>query len=107
MPRIDEIAFAKLVSGGKVYRNTCIVSREGVDGRWWRKNGSAFSPDDFAGVVEKKPEIVILGTGFMNRVNVLPETLKLFGSEQIECEVMDSQSALGIGSTPCWIQGAR
>ena len=93
MPRIEDIAFAKLVSGGKVYRNTCLVSREAVDGRWWRKDGGAFSPEDFSDVMARGPDTIILGTGFMNKVKVPDDTLELFRNAGVTCEVLDSTEA--------------
>ena len=94
MPKVDDIAFAKLVSGGKVYRTTCLVYRDKVDSRWWRKTGTAFSPEDFEEMIATRPEIVILGLGFMNRVTVLPETVARFKDEGITCEVLDSVPAM-------------
>lgn len=94
MPKIDDISFAKLVSGGKVYRSTCLVYKDKIDGRWWRKNGSAFSPEDFDEAIASKPETIILGVGFMNKVSVLPETLERFEKEGIAVEVIDCQPAM-------------
>jgi hypothetical protein len=93
MPKIEDIAFARLVSAGKVYRSACIVSEKGVNGKWWRKNGMTFSPEDFDSVIESKPEIVILGTGFMNKASVLPETVQRFAATGIELEAVDSATA--------------
>ena len=94
MPIIDDISFAKLVSGGKVYRSTCLVYKDKIDGRWWRKNGSAFSPEDFDEAISSKPEIVVLGVGFMNKVDILPETLERFKKDGISVKVMDSKPAM-------------
>jgi hypothetical protein len=94
MPRIDDISFTKLVSGGKVCRTTCLVYPDKVDSRWWRKEGTAFSPEDFDTTIASRPETVVLGVGFMNRVSVLPETLARFENEGIKCEVLDSQPAM-------------
>lgn len=84
MLKIDEVAFAKLVCNGKVYRAPLVVYPDRVDGRWWRKDGMAFSPEDFDSVIEAKPEIVVLGTGFSGSVNVLDETKQRFEREGIE-----------------------
>ena len=94
MPKIEDIAFAKLVSGGKVYRTTCLVSRDSIDGRWWRRDGSAFSPEDFKEVVEKGLDTMVLGIGFMNKVKVPDETLEFFESAGVSCEIMDSTEAM-------------
>ncbi|MCD6333005.1 MAG: hypothetical protein J7L89_07005 [Bacteroidales bacterium] len=94
MAKIDDISFAKLVSGGKVCRTTCLVFRDKIDSRWWRKTGTVYSPDDFKEVISTNPETVILGIGLLNKLTVAPETLTLFEREGIKCEVMDSQPAV-------------
>ncbi len=93
MPRIEELEFTKLVSGGKVYRAPCIVYRDKVDGRWWRTDGSRFGPGDFDSVIAAKPEVAILGTGLLNMVSVPEETLARFSAESIDLEVLPSKEA--------------
>jgi len=94
MPHIDEVAFAKLVTGGKVYRSAVLVFPDHANGRWWRKDGMAYSPEDFAEVVGARPDVVVLGTGFMSKVRVEEETRSLFEENGIECIVSDSAEAV-------------
>lgn len=94
MPHIDEIAFAKLVCNGKVYRAPSLVYRDVVDGRWWRKEGMAFSPEDFDDVIKMKPEVVVLGTGFSNSIQVKDETKTRFEKEGIEYIVAKTPEAV-------------
>ncbi len=94
MPKIDEVAFARLVCAGKVYRNTCLVFRNDVDAKWWRKDGMAFSAEDFDSLIERKPGIVVLGTGMMGRVSVAPSALERFSSAGIEALVLDTRAAV-------------
>ncbi len=95
MPRIEDIEFARLVSDGKVYRAPCLVYRTTVDGRWWRKDGGRFLPEDFAAVIDAKPEYIILGQGIMNRVEVTDETITHLQSCGAFVEVLDSKEAVG------------
>jgi len=94
MAKIDEISFAKLVSGGKVCRTTCLVYRDRMDSRWWRKTGTVYSPEDFKDVISANPETVILGIGLLNKLTVASETLALFEEKGIKCEILDSQPAV-------------
>ena len=93
MPRVEEVTFAKLLADGKVYRAPCLVFRSSVDGKWWRTDGMAFSPEDFDSVIAERPEAVVLGVGIMNKVSVRKETLDRFAEAGIACEVMDSAAA--------------
>jgi hypothetical protein len=94
MPHIDEAVFGRLVVSGKVYRAPTVVYPDSVDGRWWRKDGMSFSPEDFARAVEYRPDIVVMGVGFMNKVSVAEETKKLLESEGIEYVVLDTTAAV-------------
>ena len=52
-----------------------------------------FGPEDFVSVIERRPAIVVLGIGVLNKVTVLEETLDRFRQAGIECEVYDSREA--------------
>ena len=94
MPKIEDVAFAKLVTGGKVYRAPVIVYPDKVDGRWWRKDGTTFSPEDFDDVLAVQPEVVVLGRGFSVKVTVPEETVARFTEAGIECIVEDTPTAV-------------
>jgi len=94
MPVIEDVAFSRLVAGGKVYRSATIVYPESVDGRWWRKDGMKFLPEDFDAVIARKPQVVVLGTGFQVKVTVPEETRQRFAKEGIRCIVADTADAV-------------
>lgn len=94
MQTIDEVAFSRLVVGGKVYRAATIVYPDSVNGRWWRKEGMKFLPEDFDDVIARKPDVVVLGIGFAAKVTVADETLARFKKEGIECVVADTPEAV-------------
>jgi hypothetical protein len=94
MARIDEVAFAKLVCDGKVYRAPVLVYPDRVDGRWWRKDGTVFSPEDFDAVIDAAPAAVVLGVGFSAKVQVPESTVERFRDAGIECIVADTPEAV-------------
>lgn len=94
MAKIDEVAFGKLVCDGKVYRSAVLVFPDKVDGRWWRKDGMAFSPEDFDAVIAAMPDHVCLGVGFTARVRVPTETIQRLEQEGIQCVVADTTEAV-------------
>ncbi|MFP4510693.1 MAG: MTH938/NDUFAF3 family protein [Spirochaetaceae bacterium] len=93
MPRIDDLEFAKLVTNGAVYRAPCIVYRNSVNGRWWRTDGARFLPEDFTPVVEANPDVVVLGRGVMNMVQIPEDTVSYLESSGARVEVHDSKEA--------------
>ena len=94
MAFIEDVAFSRLVVGGKVYRSATIVYPNSADGRWWRKDGMKFLPEDFDGVIQQKPDVVVLGVGFSAKVSVPEETRKRFAQEGILCIVADTPEAV-------------
>ncbi len=94
MARIEDIAFGKLLCGGKVYRSDCIVTRESVNGRWWRQSGTEFLPEDFKELPEAKPEYIIIGRGFVSKVTIPPETQEYLKDQGMECEIFDTPEAV-------------
>ena len=94
MPIIDEVAFARLVCNGKVYRNTCLVTQAGVNAQWWRKDGMAFSPEDFKDVLADPPKVVILGKGMMNNLTIPDATLATFEQAGVQVMVLPTSEAV-------------
>lgn len=94
MPHIDEVTYARMVVAGKVYRAATIVYPDSVNGRWWRKDGMKFSPEDFEEVISRNPEAVVLGIGFSAKVTVPAETEERFAREGIACHIADTPEAV-------------
>ncbi|NCN04995.1 MAG: hypothetical protein GW949_05140 [Spirochaetales bacterium] len=94
MTKIEDVAFGKMVCNGKVYRAPLVVYPDKVDGRWWRKDGMAFSPEDFDDILATKPEVVVLGVGYNAKVRVLDETIARIKEAGAECIVEDTPKAV-------------
>ena len=94
MTKIEDVAFGKMVCNGKVYRAPLVVYPDKVDGRWWRKDGMAFSPEDFDDILAIQPEVVILGLGYNAKVQVPDETVARIKAAGAECIVEDTPGAV-------------
>ena len=77
-----------------MYRAPLIAYPDKIDGRWWRKDGMKFSPEDFDAIIEMQPEVVVLGVGFSAKVSVPDETRERFQREGIELIVVDTPEAV-------------
>jgi hypothetical protein len=73
--QIEHISFGKLVAHGKVVRSDCIVYKDRVNSRWWRKNGTYLEIDDLQDVIHERPESIIVGIGFMNLLTVSEQVI--------------------------------
>jgi len=71
---IEGYSFGQIIIDGKRYTSDVIIYPDRVDSRWWRKEGHELSPEDIEGILEEKPEILVVGTGNTGFMKVLPET---------------------------------
>lgn len=76
--------FGRIIIDGIQYTNDVIIFPDRVDDCWWRKRGHELCVDDVKEVVEVKPEILVVGTGYYGRMRILSETLEYLKSNDIE-----------------------
>ena len=81
---IDSYDFGRVVINGKHYSNDLIIFRDKVRTSWWRKEGHRLHVEDLKDVLEAKPEVLVVGTGYSGLMTVPPETRKHVESEGIE-----------------------
>jgi hypothetical protein len=90
---IDSYDFGEIVINGKSYTSDVIIYPDKVDSSWWRKEGHELAIEDLKDVLEQKPEMIIVGTGYSGIMQVLPETKKLIESEKIKLLIEDTRRA--------------
>jgi len=81
---IDSYDFGRIVIDGKRYNSDLIVFPDKVRDGWWRKEGHRLHVEDLKDVLEAKPEMLVVGTGYSGLMTVPPETRKYVESEGIE-----------------------
>ena len=81
---IDSYDFGRIVINGKRYSSDLIVFSDTVRGGWWRKEGHRLHVEDLKDVLEVKPEVLVVGTGYSGLMRVPPETRRYVESEGIE-----------------------
>ena len=66
---IDSFSFGTMGIDGRQYTSDLIIYPDGhVQDGWWRARGHALSLSDISDLVEKKPKIIIVGTGVNGRM---------------------------------------
>ena len=81
---IDSYDFGRIVINGKRYNTDLIVFSDKVTDGWWRKEGHRLHVEDLKDVLEVKPEVLVVGTGYSGLMRVPPETRRYVESEGIE-----------------------
>jgi len=73
---IDSYEFGRIVINGKRYDSDLIVFFDKVRSGWWRKEGHRLHVEDLKDVLEVKPEVLVVGTGYSGLMAVPSETRK-------------------------------
>jgi hypothetical protein len=81
---IDSYNFGKIVIDGKNYNSDLILFEDRIKSNWWRKSGHMLIPKDIKGILEDKPEILIVGTGAFGYMVVSDETKKILKENNIK-----------------------
>jgi hypothetical protein len=81
---IDSYDFGRITINGKRYSTDILVFPDKVKAGWWRKEGHSLQIADLKEVLEAKPEVLVVGTGYSGLMDVPPETRMSIESEGIE-----------------------
>jgi hypothetical protein len=60
---IESFNFGQMIIDNQKYSKDLIIYPDHIDSSWWRKEGHNVYLEDIKEVLEKKPEVFIVGTG--------------------------------------------
>ncbi len=85
---IEHYSSGTIVIDGATYTSDVIIWAEGVDDTWWRLAGHRLAKEDLDPILNKAPEILIIGTGVTGAMQVPSEVLEYMRSrcEQVYVE---------------------
>lgn len=91
---IEHYSFGTMVINGTRYNSDVILFGDTVDDNWWRNAGHELCVADIEQAIEKfNPTVVIVGTGKLGLMKVLPETETYLQSRQIRLVVQKTGQA--------------
>lgn len=90
---IEHYDFGEIKINGKQYTRDLIIFPDRVFEGWWRKEGHGLSIEDLKGVLETKPEVLIVGTGYSGFMKVSGEVKERLKSENVELVVEKTKEA--------------
>ena len=92
---IDSFAFGTMQIDGRQYTSDLIIYPDGtVQDGWWRKRGHSLSLADIADLLEKKPKVIIAGTGVNGRMKPDAHVHAYLEEQDIEFLVGDNDVAV-------------
>lgn len=83
---IDDYGFGKIIISGKKYEKDVIVFPDHVHAGWWRQEGHELHTNDLSEVLDFRPDLLIIGTGYFGRMNVPDSVLRKI--DEIGCELV-------------------
>jgi hypothetical protein len=72
---VEHYAFGRVTIAGRTYTSDVIAWPEGVDDSWWRAEGHRVCAEDLEPILNKRPDVVIIGTGAFGVMEIPPEVL--------------------------------
>ena len=93
---IESYDFGRIVIDGRKFGSDVIIFPDRIDGNWWRKEGHTLSVDDVKEIVEAKPEVLVVATGYSGLMKVHPETEQYLRSSGIELIAAKTEKACQI-----------
>ena len=96
MNTIDSYHFGQIVVNGKKYTSDIIIFPDRVQGNWWRDDSHKLTLKDITGIINDKPEILLVGTGAPGMMRVLPEVEQEAEARDIQLIVQPTGEACDI-----------
>jgi len=90
---IDFYDFGQITINGRRYTTDVIIFPQRVEDSWWRKEGHRLCLDDLKTIIEAKPEVLIIGTGYNGYMKVPSEVIQYLASKKIQVVVEKTSEA--------------
>jgi hypothetical protein len=92
--KVQAYDFGKINVNGKTYTSDVIIVPEEVRGGWWRKEGHRLQIEDLTDIIEAKPDVLVVGTGYYGRMSIPSETKLYIESKGIELRTAKTSEAV-------------
>jgi hypothetical protein len=92
--KINHYEFGHIEIDGKDYSSDVIITADGVQDKWWRKQGHNLAIDDLDAVIKARPEVLVIGSGFYGRMKVPEATRTFLADRGIRVEIADTSEAV-------------
>ena len=91
---IEKYHFGKIKVSGKSYFSDLIIFPDEIKRKWWRKEGHSLCMEDLVELEGKETEILIVGTGSNNMMDVPTEVIQELKKKEITVLVKKTPDAV-------------
>jgi len=99
--RIEDYSFGRIVVDAHVYTKDLIILPGHIVPGWWRREGHSLAIEDLEAVLEAQPEILIVGSGAYERLQVPEATRQALAERRIELLVAPTARACELYGELC------
>ena len=93
MNLVEDYSFGRIKVSGKTYFRDLIIFPDEILENWWRKEGHNLCIEDLKEVLKRKPEILIIGTGYAGVMKVPREVINELEARGIKVIVKKTKEA--------------
>lgn len=94
---IEEYRFGMVKVDGVTYTRDILILVGGcVKPNWWRREGHKLYLDDLKDILDDKPEILVIGSGFYEAMDVPSDTVEALRNLGIEVFIENTRKAVKI-----------
>jgi hypothetical protein len=90
---INNYDFGEIDIDGKIYHHDLIIYKDKIDDNWRRAEGHLLSLGDVLQILDKKPDILIIGTGADGVMRVPTEVIKAIEDKGVKVVVKRTAEA--------------
>jgi hypothetical protein len=94
--KIESYSFGKMVVDGRVYRNDLIICGGEVLENWRRESGHTLRKRDLGWLLERDPDLLLIGKGKNGRMSVPEETERELKEAGVKVRIADTEEAVRI-----------
>ncbi|OGL43079.1 MAG: hypothetical protein A2149_05025 [Candidatus Schekmanbacteria bacterium RBG_16_38_11] len=91
---IENYSFGTITVDGKVYERDLIIFPDKIKSGWWRKEGHSLLTEDLDEVLRYKPEVLIVGRGASNCMEITSATQRALSEKNIKLFESDTYKAV-------------
>jgi len=94
--KIEKYSFRKISISGRHFTSDVIIFPEKVASPWWRGEGHFLQLKDMGDILEYRPEVLVIGTGYYGQMKVAEEVEEKLKELNIEYYIVDTRKATEI-----------
>ena len=92
---IEKYESGRLIQiSGQTYNNDVKIIGGHVKDNWWRQAGHRLDPTDISDILDNRPDILVIGTGYAGRMQVPESTRKAVLNHGIRITAENTASAV-------------